>query len=526
MARRFNTVGVCHPEQHYVLDGKERLPEVKALVDQSGCFWVYGPCQTGKSTTMHLWARILTQRGKYAAIVVSAASLSSMGAGGETSAIAEDAFLYDVREAAYSLPKDCHPSDWGYQIEGQRIRTALSTWAEACPRPLILFIDDMDALAEEALLLLMSQLERGFNQARPFPKSIALIGLQDINHREVRASFPTPARIFHRMRTATLSLQSFTLEEVANLYQTHTDATGQLFTLEAVDRAFELTHGQPWLVNAIAQQAIEQTQAPIEPRHIDAAATSLLQQQFQSQTVPMHHLASRLSQFQCLLEPLLANQVLHTPSNHQILDVVASGLCRWKASGGLVIANPLYQHILLQQLALPAIASLGFLKNPWINLDGTLDIHQVWHSFVQVWQAHGHELMQTVRYRSIAPYVAALAFFHQLVSPTGTLSPVYEFKQQFMQLALNVQAPSQSLALLVQVMVWDNGPDPVDQGIAQLESKIADVNIKLDAINSSAISPVALVILDQRSDRPASQERTHLDSVTLSTGHVIPLIRG
>ena len=42
-----------------------------------------------------------------------------------------------------------------------------------------------------------------------------------------------------------------------NLYQQHTEATGQIFKPEAVDLAFHLTQGQPWLVNAIAKEIVE-----------------------------------------------------------------------------------------------------------------------------------------------------------------------------------------------------------------------------------------------------------------------------
>ncbi|WP_433443628.1 hypothetical protein [Nonomuraea sp. CA-141351] len=46
----------------------------------------------------------------------------------------------------------------------------------------------------------------------------------------------------------------------AELYGQHTQAAGQEFAKDAVDRAFELTQGQPWLVNALAHVII------VEPR--------------------------------------------------------------------------------------------------------------------------------------------------------------------------------------------------------------------------------------------------------------------
>lgn len=47
----------------------------------------------------------------------------------------------------------------------------------------------------------------------------------------------------------------YTVAEVAQLYQQHTDDTGQIFTTQAIETAFDLTQGQPWLVNALAKDA-------------------------------------------------------------------------------------------------------------------------------------------------------------------------------------------------------------------------------------------------------------------------------
>ena len=38
------------------------------------------------------------------------------------------------------------------------------------------------------------------------------------------------------------------------LYQKHSDHTGQIFSSEAIETAWELTNGQPWLVNALAYE--------------------------------------------------------------------------------------------------------------------------------------------------------------------------------------------------------------------------------------------------------------------------------
>jgi hypothetical protein len=61
----------------------------------------------------------------------------------------------------------------------------------------------------------------------------------------------------HYIVCKSLTLRNFTRGEVGALYDQHTCDTGQVFEKTAVDRAFDLTQGQPWLVNAIAREIAE-----------------------------------------------------------------------------------------------------------------------------------------------------------------------------------------------------------------------------------------------------------------------------
>jgi hypothetical protein len=77
-----------------------------------------------------------------------------------------------------------------------------------------------------------------------------------------------------------LRLGDFTEEEVRTLYAQHTAETGQPFTDEALRRAFEVTQGQPWLVNALAREIIEKLPlpppAPVTEEHVKAAKERLI----------------------------------------------------------------------------------------------------------------------------------------------------------------------------------------------------------------------------------------------------------
>src|SRR5205085_7532842 len=133
-------------------------------------------------------------------------------------------------------------------------------WAQACPRPLVLFIDEIDSLRDEALVAVLDQLRAGYGR-RPegFPWSLALVGMRDVRDYKVasggsdRLHTSSPFNI----KVESVTMRNFTRDDVAELYQQHTDDTGQVFLPEAVDRAFYWTQGQPWLVNALARQLVE-----------------------------------------------------------------------------------------------------------------------------------------------------------------------------------------------------------------------------------------------------------------------------
>jgi len=65
------------------------------------------------------------------------------------------------------------------------------------------------------------------------------------------------------------------------LFHAPCDETGQIFTEGAIQKAFELTGGQPWLVNALAAQVVEKIlqkdySVPVTVEHILQAKEELI----------------------------------------------------------------------------------------------------------------------------------------------------------------------------------------------------------------------------------------------------------
>jgi hypothetical protein len=156
----------------------------KPGASSSACFVVRAARQTGKTTALHALAKRLVAEGAYAAALVSAEVGQPFS---DDVGAAEDAILDAWRwSTAPDLPAELRPPPWPAAPPGQRIRAALGAWAERCPRPLVVFIDEIDALLDHSLLSTLRQLRDGY-RARPehFPHALALVGLRDV--RDYRA---------------------------------------------------------------------------------------------------------------------------------------------------------------------------------------------------------------------------------------------------------------------------------------------------------------------------------------------------
>jgi hypothetical protein len=176
MARHFNTAGPCRPDKHYMLSPLRRLPGLRQLIAEESDFVVHAPRQIGKTTTLMAFAAELTAEGRHAAVLVSA----EQGQGLELPD-AELPMLGEWRAATMSMPERLRPPAWPDAPAGDRIRAGLEAWAEHCPLPLVVVIDEIDALRGDTLISVLRQLRAGFRH-RPahFPASVVLIGLRDV----------------------------------------------------------------------------------------------------------------------------------------------------------------------------------------------------------------------------------------------------------------------------------------------------------------------------------------------------------
>jgi type II secretory pathway predicted ATPase ExeA len=511
--RWFNTAGPCDPEVHYTLPSAKRLPLVQRLIDQRGYFVIHAPRQTGKTTAMLTLAQQLTNSGQYCAILFSA----EVGAAfPDDLSGAEQAILSRWQRAArYYLPPELQPPPWIPGSAGEQIGGFLQDWATVCPRPLVILIDEADALQDNVLISLLRQLRDGYNQ-RPqgFPHSLALIGLRDVRDYRMAAGSHLRTSSPFNIKVESLTLRNFSLTDVADLYGQHTAETGQIFCPEAVQRVYDLTQGQPWLVNACARQLVEEIapdpQVMITVEMVDRAKEILIRRQ----DTHLDSLAERLREprIQQIIEPILAGLELGNVPNDDIQFVLDLGLCVSDPQGGLAIANPIYREVLPRVLTITPEASLPRIAPTWLDADGSLNVQALLQAFLAFWRQHGEPLLNSAAYHEIAPHLVLMAFLHRVVNGGGTLNREYAIGSDRMDLCLRYG----SVTLGIELKVWrDRRPDPLDRGLQQLESYLA----RLEVIEGW------LVIFDRRSDALEIADRTQVEMLDSSAPYAITVIR-
>jgi hypothetical protein len=511
--RFFNTAGPNKPGDHYTLPVLARLPGVRALIDKKLYFVLHAPRQVGKTTSLLTLARELTTEGTYTAVLLS----METGAPFPTDpGAAELAILRSWRDyARYQLPDDLLPPAWPEAPPGSRIGAALSAWAQASARPLVIFLDEIDALRDEALLAVLRQIRGGY-AGRPeyFPASLALIGLRDVRDYKITSGdrdhlgSSSPFNI----KAESITLRNFTRDEVAALYAQHTAETGQVFLPEAIERAYYLTQGQPWLVNALARQLTEvlvkDPSQSITLADVDRAKEVLILRQ----DTHLDSLAERLREprIKAILEPMLAGEALGDVPDDDRRFAVDLGLVRRTEQGGLDIANPIYREVIARVLASGPRDSLPQIAPTWLKPDGRLDATRLLDAFLSFWRAHGEALLGTAPYHEIAPHLVLMAFLHRVINGGGSIDREYALGRGRMDLCVRYGPDT----LAIEIKVWrPKAKDPLAEGLSQLDGYLAGLGLDTGW----------LVIFDRRSKRKKSGETSAESSParTPSGRHVI-----
>ena len=432
--RFFTTAGPVKPERHYCIPPLDRLDldEVLRLVRDEKYFVLHAPRQTGKTSALLALRDRLNADGcrcVYANVEGAQTAREDVGRAvrtvlGRLASRARTTLGDEFLDGVYRDLLATHAPD-------EVLIEALARWAAADARPLVLLIDEIDALVGDSLLAVLRQLRAGYDQ-RPagFPQSVILCGVRDVRDYRIHsgsANTVVAGGSAFNVRAESLRLGDFSRAEVAALLGQHTAETGQAFTAGALDLVWERTQGQPWLVNALADDACFEDKAGRDrSRPIDAAAVLAAQERLiLRRETHLDQLADKLQEERVrrVVEPLLSGGAERGFAARDLEYVRDLGLIA--VDDPPRVANPIYAEVVPRELTYAVQAGLTEEMAWYVDADGGLDVRKLLAAFQAFFREHSEHWSQRFQYQEAWPQLLLQAFLQRVVNGGGRIEREY-----------------------------------------------------------------------------------------------------
>ncbi len=436
MMRHFNTTGAIQTELHYYIPPLERidLDDVRQLIAAQKYFVLHAPRQTGKTSCLLALRDLLNQEGHYACVYGNVevgqsareeVEVALRTIAGQLASRAKitlgDNFLFEQIPALRA-------EDGGQGL----LNRLLTVWAAHSAKPLVLLLDEIDSLIGDTLIAVLRQLRAGYDQ-RPahFPHSLILCGVRDVRDYRIHSArskeVVTGGSAFN-IKSESLRLGNFTPEEVERLYRQHTAETGQVFADDIFPLVWELTAGQPWLVNALAYQAtwnmkeLRDRTKPITVEVIQQAKEELILRR----DTHLDQLYDKLGEERVrrVIEPLLAGEEeskqIPEPDISYVRDL---GLIT--TAGQLRIANRIYQEVIPRELTYSEQLTMNQDPAWYVLPDGRLEMDKLLAAFQQFFREHSEHWVERFDYKEAGPQLLLQAFLQRIVNGGGRIEREY-----------------------------------------------------------------------------------------------------
>jgi hypothetical protein len=477
--RYFNTTGPVRAHEHYCIDPLKRidLPEVERLIERGKYFVLHAPRQTGKTSCLLALVERLIATGLYRCAYANIENAQAARGNYENGL---PLVLDQIAADAAFFGRETYPREHVREIKGgtgpgSQLSALLEGWAGADVRPLVVFLDEVDALVGDTLVSVLRQLRSGYNR-RPsaYPQSVVLCGIRDVRdyriQSDVEGAIITGGSAFN-IKAASLRLGDFSEAEVRELLLQHTEETGQPWTDGALNEVWRLTQGQPWLVNALAYEATDEiprgrdrTQTLDEDLITEARERLILRRD-----THIDQLADKLREDRVrrVIEPILSGTTeARRPLEDDVLYVRDLGLI--STDGQLEIANPIYKEVLPRMLTYNTQVMISQEPAWYMRGDGSLDMDKLLEAFQQFFRENSEAWMERFEYREAGPQLLLQAFLQRIVNGGGRVEREYGLGRMRTDLLIIWNTPSRVQRAVIEAkLVRGSREATIEQGLEQ-----------------------------------------------------------
>ncbi|MCF8168234.1 MAG: ATP-binding protein [Rhodoferax sp.] len=430
MKKFFNTTGPCFPERHYMVDPLKRLRGVESLIDQGQYFVIHAPRQTGKTTFGLALMEKLNAEGRYTVLVSSIQPAAQGRDPVQAMKIAAQCIAQDSR-LYLPVAEQSPVVDASQQFPENGLFHYLQQWSLTNTKPIVLLLDEVDALLDDNFLAMLYQLRAGFTARAKggFPQSIGLIGLRDVRDYKIRIrpesqSIGTGSPF--NVKAESFFMERLSPAEITDLLGQHTAVTGQVFEPDAIAAIEHLSQGQAWLVNALAYHIVQRildndSSQPVTKELVWEAKEVLIQRRDT-------HLDSLIDKLKEDRVRGIVNAIINGSelSDDRLNDALAYcqdlGIVSRKPP--IRFANPIYQEIIPRvmsyhwQLSIPQDDADPF----WYIKDGQLDMDALLKAFQKFYRRHSEAWLSKYDFREVGRQLLLMAFLQRIVNGGGSIT--------------------------------------------------------------------------------------------------------
>ena len=459
----FNTAGPGKNDINYMVDPLRRInyDGLISLVEKQRYFVLHAPRQTGKTTSLLAMTKKINEEEKFHCVYINVESAQT--ARNDTSGAMRTIVGILARQTERftgdsSLLREMN--EYLAQFGTDAFNTALSALSKTLDKPLVLLMDEIDSLIGDTLVSVLRQLRSGY-ESRPeyFPISVILCGVRDVRDYRIHRSdgdIITGGSCFN-IKAESLRLGDFSDAEIRELYEQHTEATGQKFDEDIYPKVWKLTHGQPWLVNALAHQATAEIpegrdrSCSITLEIIEEAAERIIL----SRATHLDQLADKLSEprVRRIIAPMISGGawtegIEEKPVQDDVQYVLDLGLIRRDGPNGktLVISNDIYKEVIPRELTSVTQDNLvSRAEQPWyVAADGHLDMPKLMRDFQRFFRENIESWIDGFDYKEAGFQLLLQAFMQRIVNGGGIIEREYALGRGRVDLLARWRYPKES----------------------------------------------------------------------------------
>ncbi len=441
MTRFFNTAGPIVRDDHYYIDPLSRieLADILSLIDQKKYFVLHAPRQTGKTSLLFALMDYLNKEAKYKSLY---ANIEAAQAARENVKEGIRTVLTVLAQASRVYLNESFLEDKWEEIFKKKgelfaLNEALMQWCQHSKKPVVLFIDEVDSLVGDTLISLLRQLRSGYtNRPALFPQSLILCGVRDVRdyriHSDKEKTIITGGSAFN-IKAKSLRLGNFKPDEINELYQQHTKETGQTFHKDIFPLIWELTEGQPWLVNALGYETcFEMKEGRDRGKEITVDMINQAKENLILRRVThLDQLVDKLGEERVrrVIEPILAGtQEAEKIPADDVNYVIDLGLV--KKDLHLKIANRIYREVIPRELTYSTQLTIH-QEAPWYTEEnGRLNMDKLLTAFQEFFRKHFEHWVDGFDYAEAGPQLLLQAFLQRIINTGGRVEREYGLGRQ------------------------------------------------------------------------------------------------